>query len=443
MPGFMAGLIGFYLALHASYAAEFIIYFIGVNIPIVMGLAILVPVIWLVASPHHLRFMETGIAGPYLLMLVWWAVCALLMSYKGYWIPLFEYGIRFHTAPLIFCGLLTGLRQVRTAVVGYGLGYAASLVLCWKYGGIDNAGRFVIPGTSLGNPNDLALNLLSGVAFLTILFVDTSTAKKLFCLLCVLVSLHYALKTGSRSNFLSIGLLLLAVWKIATARVRTIVVMGSLVFGMLLAAVIPKETWLRLTTFQSVSEEEVARQEELGHAVGSTEARKELQRRAIQITLEKPLFGAGPFMFAYALNDRMVDEGFRKGSWQRPHNTYLDISSESGVLGLILYVSCIVWCVRTNYRAVRAVQQQPQLRQALGQSTSLFLAAVLFSFGTLFVSLTYAGHVPFLVGLTAANWLALRDAGAFKPRISPAAGGRFSRASRRPSPPVARAREAL
>ena len=101
------------------------------------------------------------------------------------------------------------------------------------------------------------------------------------------------------------------------------------------------------------------------------------------------------------------------GSWQHAHNTYLEISAETGVVGFVLYASCILWCLRTNYRAVKASSRRLDLKPALAQSCSLLFASIVFAFGTLFCSITYVGQMPFLLGITAANWLALRDQGAF------------------------------
>jgi hypothetical protein len=411
--GLAAHLIGFYLALHAFFAPEFLHLLVGVYVPVVALMAVLVPVLWLIASPQRFRFMETAICIPYLFMMVWWILAAVVMSFKGYIPEILEYAIRFHAAPVVFCGLLITLPRIRTAMLGYCMGFIVAVVLCRKYGMVDSAGRFSIPETSLGNPNDLALNLLYGIAFLTILLISSGKSKRLLFTLGLLASAYYVLKTGSRANFLTLGILLLVAWNISSARVRTIMILGTVATGLLMAPLIPRHTWIRLVTLDSASAEDIAQNRQLEGAVGSAHARKQLQIRAIKLTFQNPVFGVGPRMFMYALDDYMQEEGFRKGSWQRPHNTYLDISSETGLVGLALYVICMAWCIRTNYRSVRAVQRRPDLNFALAQSCSLLFANVIFAFGTLFCSISFTGQFPFLMSLTAANWLALRDAGAF------------------------------
>ena len=413
MAGLAALLVGLYLALHGCFAPEFIPRITGVSIPVVALLAALLPVIWLVISPQPLRFLQTGIGKTYIFLLVWWIASSLVMSYKGYALEMLQYGIRFHTAPVIFCGLLITLRSVRTALLGYCAGFIFALVLCWKYGELDNAGRFCVLGTSLGNPNDLALNLLYGAGFLSILLINSSAAKRLLFAVSVLVSLYFVLKTGSRANFITLCGVMLVAFKFATARARMTMVLAGVVVAVVMVAAIPRHTWNRLTTFDTASQEELADDRYLLGAIGSTEARKELQIRAVKLTLQYPIFGVGPRMFPYALNDFMKAEGFYRGTWQHPHNTYLDISSEGGLVGLGLYVSCIIWCLRTNYRSVKACKRRPDLQPALAQSCCLLFASFVFAFGTLFCSIPYVGQMPFLLGMSAANWLALRDTGAF------------------------------
>jgi hypothetical protein len=132
MAGLAALLIGLYLALHAFFAPEFIARITGASIPVVAAFAALLPVIWLVISPQPFRFLQTGIATTYIFVLVWWVISIAVMSFRGYIPEMAEYGIRFHTAPLIFCGLLITLKRVRTALLGYSSGFIVALVLCWN-----------------------------------------------------------------------------------------------------------------------------------------------------------------------------------------------------------------------------------------------------------------------------------------------------------------------
>lgn len=412
MRRFAALLLGFYLALHASYISEFLIVHLGVSLPVVAFSGIMVIASYVFIGRVG-RFFQSSVSVPFFLMLVWWLLAAGIFSYKGYLIEMAEYAIRFHTAPLVFCGILLSLSLVRTAMTGYAWGFVINLIFAWRYGTPDADGRFHVAGTSMSNPNDLALNLLFGVAFMTIFLVDSNLIKRVFWLCCTLVSLLFVLRTGSRANLLTLLAMTIMACIISSGRVRAMVVAGSLLISLILIAVLPRSTWTRLTTFTSASSEDLAGEGHLEGAIGSTEARKNLQVRAIKITLANPIFGVGPKMFPYALDGYMrVQENQAKGTWQVPHNTYLDISAETGLPGAALYIGVIIWCLRSNYRNVRWAQLWPEASgQALGNSTALMLATVAYSFGTLFVSIPFLFQLPFLVGLTAANSIAMREAG--------------------------------
>ena len=72
---------------------------------------------------------------------------------------LFEYALRVHTLPLIFCGIALDIRGIRRLLYGCGFALLGLLVACFKWGTMSED-RFIIPDTSLGNANDLGLRLL-------------------------------------------------------------------------------------------------------------------------------------------------------------------------------------------------------------------------------------------------------------------------------------------
>src|SRR4030095_2217 len=80
--------------------------------------------------------------------------------YKGRSVPfMLEYAIRVHTLPLIFCGIAVDVGGIRKLLYGCGFALLALLAACFKWGTMSED-RFLIPDTSLGNANDLALRLL-------------------------------------------------------------------------------------------------------------------------------------------------------------------------------------------------------------------------------------------------------------------------------------------
>lgn len=79
---------------------------------------------------------------------------------------------------------------------------------------------------------------------------------------------------------------------------------------------------------------------------GSGKDRSELWQRTIQLAKEKPLFGHGLANWKIEVlkhgNEGLISED-NVTFYQRPHNDYLWKLSESGIIGLLLYLSVFVW----------------------------------------------------------------------------------------------------
>lgn len=402
-----ATLLAVYLGMHGALMGEIMTGYIHLRIPIVAITGIIVTMIYL-ANGYPIRFLSSSISIPYLFLMFWWMALTVLMSFRGHWVDMFLYSIRFHLVVFVICGIALNMRLVRKMIVGFGIGYAVSLAGCFAFGRPDAAGRFHIPETSLSNPNDLAFHLLFGMAMLTLFWFDKSYTHKFFSIICIVAVVYFALKTGSRANLLTMGALALTMITFSRAKILLVACVGIL--ALVMAAALPKTTLVRLFTFETATVDAIMSDRSLVGAVTSTEARKQLQKRAVLVAMQHPIAGVGPHMFIYALDDYMRNtEGLRKGSWQAAHNTFLEIGAESGVIGLAIYTFVVLWCIRTNFRCIRATQVLPELRPAYSQSVCLLLSSVIYAFGTLFCSIPYTPTLPFLVGLTAANSLALQE----------------------------------
>jgi O-antigen ligase len=123
------------------------------------------------------------------------------------------------------------------------------------------------------------------------------------------------------------------------------------------------------------------------------------------LTIQNPLLGVGPTMFPNALDELVRASENRKSSWQVSHNSYLQVSSESGIPGLVFYAWTVVLCVMLNYRAYREGMRAGATDMSL-QSFCLLLATLVYAFGILFSSIAYDYHLAILVGFTAANYRA-------------------------------------
>ena len=148
---------------------------------------------------------------------------------------------------------------------------------------------------------------------------------------------------------------------------------------------------------------------QLRDAMDSQAAREELQARAVQLAVRHPIFGVGALMFQDAVEEMVRNLTGKKSGWQGAHNTYLEVAAENGIPAMLVYIWSLLICFRLNYRAYRTCRQHPELRGAVTQSLALILATVVFAVCTGFSNNAYATQLCVLMGLTAANYLAIEN----------------------------------
>jgi O-antigen ligase len=154
-----------------------------------------------------------------------------------------------------------------------------------------------------------------------------------------------------------------------------------------------RRTVLPVQSFTTYFEAHSAQAEE---AAGSAELRKQLLIRSLELTAEHPLFGVGPGEFIDAEAAEAGDEG-RRGMWHYSHNLYTELSSETGIAGLVLFVIAFFGA----YRGLSPIRNKyPGLRvrrAALFTQMALFMAAV----GAFFLSIAYGGIVIVVIAISA------------------------------------------
>jgi O-antigen ligase len=185
---------------------------------------------------------------------------------------------------------------------------------------------------------------------------------------------------------------------------------GGAMAALAVVPLLPKDTLDRLMTFSTIKRD-VSSYQQLDIAKGavdSTEARTMLQKQALELTLRHPLFGVGPAMFADAIEVLVREKERRKSAWQVSHNSYLQVSSESGIPGLVFYVWVISLCFKLNYTAYRDGVRAGLTDMSL-QSMALLLATAVYAFGIFFSSIAFNYHLAVIIGFTAANYRAWKQ----------------------------------
>jgi O-antigen ligase len=242
----------------------------------------------------------------------------------------------------------------------------------------------------LADANFLCLYILIGLPFLWLSVSRKTGIKKVLMLSLMVPMFAGAARTGSRMGLLALGAALLLYLIFASVRQRLIVIAAGVVLLVLGLLFLPPRIIERFTTFFEAHSVESA------EAAGSAEARKQLLLRALVLTAEHPLFGVGPGEFIDAEAQQAGEEG-QRGMWHYTHNTYAELSSETGLIGLVLFVIAFFGAyrglspIRNKYPDVRV------RRAALFTQMSVIITAV----GAFFLSIAYGGIVLVIIAISA------------------------------------------
>ena len=235
----------------------------------------------------------------------------------------------------------------------------------------------VINGGIFGNPNDMALHLVTMIPLaLGLLFVARGFHRKLFYGLCALLMLAAIVVTFSRGGFLALvcASFVLA-WKLGR-RHRVAVVTLFLLAGIIFFTLVPSSFIARVSS-------------SFGGDLdgGSAAARQTLLWQSVIVTLRNPLFGIGMNNFHNVSAREQVS-----------HNAYTEVSAEMGVFALVVY-AFFIW---SAFRRMRGIERETY--DSRSQTRVYYLAVGLqasligYMVGSFFASVAYQWYIYYLVG---------------------------------------------
>ena len=182
-------------------------------------------------------------------------------------------------------------------------------------------GRVQGTGGLFGNPNDMALNL---VAFLPLaIILVLGRAKPLLRgVLVIGASAMLAAIVFSKSRGGTLGLVgMLAVLLFHIRRVRPSVAVAVIALTLVTIPLLPASFTERMSSIIHPEED----------PTGSREARKRLLREAWQAYLDYPVLGLGAGQF------HNYNPNGREETWREAHNAWLQVASELGTGGLLIF----------------------------------------------------------------------------------------------------------
>ncbi len=277
-------------------------------------------------------------------------------------------------------------------------------------------GRLALPVGLFSNSNDMAQMMLFALP-LTALFWGKGVFKSLLSVASFGILLLVVLGSGSRSALLAIGVLLLLVFIRSSATHRLLIVIAAMVAAMMAIAIVPRSTLMRYATiFGGSSDVQIAESEEdaasltrTASALESSESRRKLFFRSLELTVRNPIFGVGPGVFQVAASDLSQERGERS-MWLETHNAYTQVSSETGIIGAVLYIGVVITCFRSIIRLERESRKHKSLLELTRMCQAMLFALTSFAVTAFFSSIAYKFMFPMILAVA----VALVRAGQFR-----------------------------
>ena len=237
-------------------------------------------------------------------------------------------------------------------------------------------------GGMFGNPNDMALHLVTAVPLaLALLLAARGGAKKLVYGACALLFLGAIVVTFSRGGFLGLlGATAVLMWKAGRRHRFAVVLLMLAALGALLLLA-PGSYSERLLSIVDFAKD----------PMGSASMRQQLFWRSVVVSLHNPVFGVGMGCFHFT--------SIRE---QETHNAFTQVSSEMGLPALVVYVLLIV----TAYKSLRRVERETGGEKRRGRDYYLAIglqaSLVGYAVGSFFASVAYQWYLYYLVGYAVA-----------------------------------------
>ena len=243
---------------------------------------------------------------------------------------------------------------------------------------------------TLSDANILCLYIIISLPFLWLSASLKTGFEKILLMSLTLPMLAAASRTGSRMGLLALvaGLVLYLIF--SSAKQRLLVITGGIVFLMLAPFFTPQDMRERFLTYfhaRSAAAEEAAQ---------SAEARKELLIRSLEMTAEHPFLGVGPgeFMDAEAQEARDRDQ---RALWHLSHNSYTELSSETGIVGLVLFTIALFGA----YKGLSPIRNKNPSRRVRRAALFTQMAVLIGAVSAFFLSIAYGNILAAVIAISA------------------------------------------
>ncbi len=237
-----------------------------------------------------------------------------------------------------------------------------------------------IVGGMFGNPNDMALYLVTTmpIAF-ALLFSTRNALMKIVYAGCVLLTMAGNVVTFSRGGFLGLmGVATVLAWKIGR-RNRLLMVSFILAATLGFAVLAPGEYSNRLGSIVGRGSDVVG--------AASSDSRWALLLRSILITLRHPLLGVGIGNFHIVSIHEEVS-----------HNAYTQVSAEMGLFAMMMYVLFMIAPLKRLREIERESYDTRRQTRIYYLAVGLQASIIGYMISSFFASVAYQWYIYYLVG---------------------------------------------
>jgi O-antigen ligase len=349
--------------------------------------------------------MTSNVGVLFLCMTAWFALTVLLSVWRGGSAQVFqEEWVKAACTFYVVASVTVTSRQAIQAIRVTAWALLASGVLALGAGQAFE-GRLYLPfGGTFGNPNYLAAAMCMGLLVWWFVVHNPKEGKvsRIIGIAALAVLIVVIVETGSRGAMLALLVtvpFLIMQYSVAN-RLRAVAILAlMLLLGFMLAPGLVVERFALL--FKPDNEPRSQMELRVDQAAAdSTESRLDLLKRSLEITAQHPLMGVGIGMFTVAESNLAASEG-APPMWHETHNTYTQLSSETGITGLALFVAVLA----IDWRAMRALRKDarlalhpnaPQIRAAATALWLVLLNTMAYGF---FAHFAYSSTIPIISGL--------------------------------------------
>jgi O-antigen ligase len=223
---------------------------------------------------------------------------------------------------------------------------------------------------SNGNPNTIGLTMVSGLPLVLLILGSEKKWQKVVGLIVALLAVSALILSGSRTSFVNFVLISLALL-LNRKNIKFIPVL--MVLGVVLWGIIPQQDKERYADIFAVAS---GKQEDESYI-----AHRQAREAGYAMIKDYPITGVGAGQFPIAAGTKYWPT--QEKLWENPHNLYVQIPAELGIIGVVAWVSFMVTFVKTGTKLKRLFAQ-PEYA-SLPKPLKNFPRACMFALAALFI----------------------------------------------------------